>query len=211
MNITSDSIPRWLEWARQIQSLAQTGLAFASNDYEVERNKRLIELAAEITSEHTDQTLPELATVLMNQPGYATPKVDVRTAVIRDNKILLVKEAADNCWAMPGGWADVGDTPSEVAVRETKEESGYDVKVKKIVGVFDANRGGRPLEFFHAFKIIFLCELTGGKAQTSSETLAVDFHPLDKLPRLSRNRTDMKHINEIIEHIKDPARHSYFD
>ena len=108
----------------------------------------------------------------MEQPGYATPKVDVRSAVIKDGSILLVKETQDHRWALPGGWADVGDKPSEVAERETREESGYEVSVKKVIGVFDANRSGRPLEFFHAFKIIFMCELVGGEARTSNETLA---------------------------------------
>lgn len=108
---TAKTDPKWLDWARQIQSLAQTGLTFASNDYEVERNTKLIELASRITAELTDQDFEGLNKVLMEQPGYATPKVDVRAAVVKDGEILLVQEAADNKWAMPGGWADVGDTP----------------------------------------------------------------------------------------------------
>ncbi len=121
----------------------------------------------------------------MDHPGYATPKIDVRAAVIKDGKILLVQESTDNCWAMPGGWADVGDIPSEVAIRETKEESGFDVKPKKVIGVYDANRVGGRLEFFHAFKIIFLCELIGGEARTSDETLDVKFFDFNDLPPLS--------------------------
>lgn len=203
--------PKWLDWARQIQSLAQTGLTFATNDYEVERNTKLVELASQITADLTNMNYEELNKVLMEQPGYATPKVDVRAAVIKDNRILLVQEAADSKWAMPGGWADVGDTPSEVAVRETKEESGFEVDVKKVIGVFDANRSGRPLEFFHAFKIIFLCDLVGGEAAVSNETLAVEFHPLENLPELSQNRTNLKHISEIKLHLKEPMRATYFD
>ncbi|MBN1300069.1 MAG: NUDIX hydrolase [Melioribacteraceae bacterium] len=205
------SIPKWLEWAREIQSLAQTGLAFASNSFEVERNKKLLELSAEILSCYTKLDSEKVGKVFMKQPGYATPKIDVRSAVIRNEEILLVQESTDLHWAMPGGWADVGDIPSQVAVRETKEESGYDIKAKKVIGVFDANRSGRPLEFFHAFKIIFLCELIGGEAATSSETLDVKFFPIYDLPVLSENRTNRKHINEIIEHLKDPLRRTYFD
>ena len=207
----SEKIPQWLEWARQIQSLGQTGLAFSSNDYEVERNKKLLELAAEITSLHTNLEQKENTPVMILQPGYATPKIDVRSAVFKDDKILMVHETTDKLWALPGGWADVGDIPSEVAVRETIEESGFDIKVKKVVGVFDANRSGRPLEFFHAFKIIFLCDLIGGEAKTSNETLDVKFQPIDELPPLSQNRTNMKHINEILEHLKNPLRATYFD
>ena len=156
-----DSTPKWLTWAREIQQLSQTGLAFAVTDYEKQRYKKLMEITAEMVEHYTDLKSEPVTKMLMAQPGYATPKIDVRAAVINDEgKILLVKEVMDKKWAMPGGWADVGDIPSEVAIRESKEESGYDVKPKKVIGVFDANRDGRPLEFFHAFKIIFLCRIS---------------------------------------------------
>jgi len=112
---------------------------------------------------------------------------------------------------MPGGWADVGDFPAAVAERETLEESGYIVKAKKLIGVFDANRSGRPLEFFHAFKLIFLCELKGGNARISDETLDVKFFNLDELPPLSENRTNMRHINEIKVHLADNSRLAFFE
>ena len=207
----NDQIPKWLSIAREIQQLSQTGLAFAVTDYEKQRYKRLIEIVSEITADHTELEKENLEKVLMKQPGYATPKIDVRAAVIKDDKILLVQERTDKRWAMPGGWADVGNFPSEVAIRETKEESGFDVKPFKVVGVFDANRSGTPLEFFHAFKIIFLCKLLGGKAAASDETEAVEFFNLDELPPLSQNRTNQRHINEILAHLKDPLRQTYFD
>ncbi|MDY0083706.1 MAG: NUDIX hydrolase N-terminal domain-containing protein, partial [Ignavibacteriaceae bacterium] len=123
------------------------------------RYQRLTEITAEIIEHYTTLEKESVQKVLMEHPGYATPKIDVRAAVIKDGKILLVQEVTDNCWAMPGGWADVGDIPSEVAVRECKEESGYNIKPVKVIGVFDANRIGRQLELFHAFKIVFLCKL----------------------------------------------------
>lgn len=202
---------KWLEIAREIQQLSQTGLAFASNDYEKKRYERLNEITAEIIQQHTDLEKELVYKVLMNQPGYATPKIDVRAAVVKDGKILLVQEVTDNCWAMPGGWADIGDLPSEVAVRECKEESGYDVKPGKIIGVFDANRSGRPIEFFHAFKLIFLCEFLGGEAKPSDETLDVNFFDFNILPPLSLNRTNEKHLNEIKLHLSNPDRRTYFD
>lgn len=206
-----DQIPQWLEIVREIQQLSQTGLTFAVTDYEKKRYKRLIEIAASITTDYTTLEKEALEKVLMEQPGYATPKIDVRAAVIKDHQILLVKEKADKRWAMPGGWADVGKMPSEVAIRETKEESGFDVNPLKVIGIFDANRSGTPLEFFHAFKIIFLCELLGGEAATSDETEAVEFFNFDELPPLSQNRTNQKHINEIKLHLNDPLRPAYFD
>jgi ADP-ribose pyrophosphatase YjhB (NUDIX family) len=203
--------PQWLKWAREIQSLGQIGLAFSDNHYEKARNKRIVEIASEIVEKYTNLEKEPVSKVFMTQHGYATPKIDVRSAVIKDGRILLVKEADDNRWAMPGGWADVGDYPSEVATRETKEESGFEVTPKKVIGVFDANRNGRALEFFHAFKIIFLCELTGGEAKESDETLAVDFFDLDHLPELSPNRTNMRHIEEIKKHLADKDRPALFD
>lgn len=201
----------WLQVAREIQQLAQTGSAFAVTDYEKNRYKRLTEITAEIIEHHTDLQKESVQKILMDHPGYATPKIDVRAAVIKDNKILLVQETTDNCWAMPGGWADVGDVPSEVAIRECKEESGYDVNPIKVIGVFDANRLGGRLEFFHAFKIIFLCELIGGEAKISDETIDVQFFDLEHLPILSLNRTNDKHINEIKLHLINPERKTFFD
>jgi len=202
---------KWLDIAREIQQLAQTGAAFAVTDYEKNRYKRLTEITAEIVEHHTTLEKESVQKVLMEHPGYATPKIDVRAAVIKDGKILLVQETTDNCWAMPGGWADVGDVPSEVATRECKEESGFDVKPLKVIGVFDANRVGGKLEFFHAFKIIFLCELIGGKAAPSDETLDVRFFDLNELPALSLNRTNERHLNEIKLHLKNSERKTYFD
>lgn len=210
-NQSPDFDNKWLKWAREIQALAQTGLAFAPNHYEEERSKKLLELAAEIVSEHSNLEKDQLSKIFMNQPGYATPKVDVRSAVIKDGQILLVQEEQDKRWAMPGGWADVGDTPSEVAIRETWEESGYKIKLKKLIGVWDANRRGKPLEFFHAFKIIFLAEVIGGEAKTSFETLDVQFFDFDNLPPLSKARTNENHLNEIREHLEDPQRTAFFD
>jgi ADP-ribose pyrophosphatase YjhB (NUDIX family) len=202
---------KWLNIAREIQQLAQTGSAFAVTAYEKDRYKRLTEITAEIIENHTTLEKESVNKVLMEHPGYATPKIDVRAAVIKDDKILLVQESTDNCWAMPGGWADVGDIPSEVATRETKEESGFDVHPIKVIGVYDANRVGGRLEFYHAFKIIFLCELIGGKAATSNETLDVRFFNFSELPPLSLNRTNEKHLDEIKLHLKNPDRKTYFD
>jgi ADP-ribose pyrophosphatase YjhB (NUDIX family) len=112
---------------------------------------------------------------------------------------------------MPGGWADVGDLPSEVVAREVWEESGFRVVPRKVVGVFDANRSGRPLEFYHAYKVVFLCNLAGGQARTSHETLAVAFFDFDDLPPLSSNRTHGRHLAEVQAHLADPGRPAAFD
>ena len=204
-------IPRWLQWAREIQALAQTGITFAHSEYDLERNRRLVEIAAEIVEHHSDFAKEPLIADMLAQPGYATPKIDVRSAVIRDGKILLVKERMDGCWCMPGGWADVGDAPAEAAAREVLEESGFIVKPVKIVAVCDANRSGRPLQLYHAFKIIFLCELIGGAAAESFETEGVDFFDFDDLPPLSENRTNRRHLDMVRAHVNNPQMPAFFD
>lgn len=201
----------WLKIARELQAMSQSGLAFSENEYDIQRYKRLNEMSAEILAKHTNLEKEDTEKKFLRLPGYATPKIDVRSAVIKDDKILLVKEIQDGCWSMPGGWADIGDYPSEVAVRETKEESGYDIVVKKLIAVFDANRSDRDLEFFHAFKLIFLCELTGGEADPDHEILDVGFFDFDDLPELSKYRTNQKFINEIRAHLADPDRETAFD
>ena len=203
--------PRWLEWAREIQALSQTGLAYGETAYDIQRYRRLMEIAAEIVECHTELARKPVLESFLAQRGYATPKVDVRGAVLRDGRLLLVQERADERWAMPGGWADVGDVPSEMVAREVREESGFEVKPCKVIGVYDANRGGRPLELYHAYKIVFLCEIVGGEASASDETLAVDFFRFDDLPPLSAERTNERHLAEVLAHLQDDRRPAAFD
>ena len=204
-------LPKWLEWAREIQQLCQTGLAFSESEYETQRYKRLAEIAAEITASHSHISKEELTENFLAHPGYATPKVDIRAAIIENNKILLVQESMDNKWAMPGGWADVGEFPGTAIIRETKEESGLEVKPKKTIGIYDANRSGRPLEFFHAYKIVFLCEKTGGIPKASNETIAVNYFDFDNLPPLSTSRTNKKHIKDVRKHLNNLTLPTIFE
>ena len=162
------AVPQWLEWARELQAIAQTSLHYVENDYQRQRFERILELAAEITQTYTSLPASQWKGIFDTQQGYATPKVDVRAAIFRDGKILLVRERADGGWTLPGGWADVGDVPSKAAEREAWEEAGFIVQAQRVIGVYDANRSG-PLEFFHAFKLIFLCKLIDGAPTPSNE------------------------------------------
>lgn len=209
--MTENSLPHWLAWARELEALGQTGLTYSESDYDRLRYERLLGLAAEITHEHTGLPVDALVANFSAQPGYATPKIDVRGAVVRDGKILLVQERRDGRWCMPGGWADVGDLPSEMVAREVREESGFLVMPRKVIGVYDANRDGRPIEFYHAYKVVFLCDILGGEATPSDETSAVDFFDFDTLPPLSSARTHARHLAEVRAHLADPARPAAFD
>lgn len=189
-------MPKWLEWAREIQAISQTGLHYAENDYQVQRYDRLLEISSEIMSCYSDIDGSELLKIFNQQIGYATPRTDVRGAVFQAGNLLMVRESLDGGWTMPGGWADVGDTPSGAVEREIYEESGFEVKSRKIIGVYDANRTG-PLEVFHAYKIVFLCDILSGKARISKETSEVKFFSKSELPsNLSGERTRPRHLED---------------
>lgn len=204
-------VPRWLKWAREIQSMSQTGLAYSLSDHDAERYRRLLRIAAEIVESHTGLSSDRLVENFSAQPGYATVKVDVRGAVVRDSRILLVQERRDGLWTMPGGWADVGEIPSQMVAREVLEESGFIVEPRKVIGVYDSNRAPRHLDFYHAYKIIFLCEITGGDARTGDETSAVGFFSFDDIPPLSAYRTTARHLEDIRAHVEDPSSPTIFD
>ena len=165
---------KWLQWAREIQALAQIGNTYAENEWQKGRYERLMEISAEIVHQHTSLPITGLYEDFHWQPGYATPKVDVRAAIFRNEKLLMVKERVDGSWSMPGGWADIGDKPSESAEREVLEETGLQVKARRLIGLYDANRSG-SLSFYHAYKVVFLCEILGGKLTTSNEITKINF------------------------------------
>ncbi len=203
--------PRFVEWAREIQALAQTGYHYAQDDFQRDRCLRLMDISAEMISENSDVEFLPLAKAFRSQTGYATPRVDVRAAVFRGGKLLLVRERVDGGWTMPGGWADVGDLPSRAAEREAWEEAGFRVKATRVIGVYDANRTG-PLELFHAFKIVFLCDLIEGEARPSKETSDVAFFGPDEVPAtLSGERTRARHIQDAFAVLTDPGRPTVFD
>jgi ADP-ribose pyrophosphatase YjhB (NUDIX family) len=203
---------KWLRWVREIQSLGQTGLFYAKNHFEQERAQRLIEIAAMILSEHTDITPQEALVAFTAQPGYVTPKVDVRAAVFDSDRLLLVQEAHDGGWTFPGGWADVGETPRSAIEREVLEEAGLDVRATRLIGVYDTNRIEDALSVFHAYKLLFLCEIKSGELAPSVETSNVDFFHVDNIPQpLSSHRTTPRHITDALKARNDPAWQAVFD
>ena len=204
-------IPQWLRWAREIQALSQTGNSYAKNEFDAQRYHRLAEIAAEMFAQHTGLGVPELVEDFQSQRGYATPKVDVRGAVFKEGKLLMVKERIDGTWAMPGGWGDVGDVPSQGAEREVWEEAGFKVKATKVIGVYDANRLPE-LALYHAFKIVFLCDLIGGEARPSNETTEVRFFGRDEIPEeLLGNRTTVGQIEDAFNAHANPSVPTVFD
>jgi ADP-ribose pyrophosphatase YjhB (NUDIX family) len=206
----TEVLPKWLAWTRELYSLAQAGLAYCKNEFDLERYRKVLEINAEIIASLSTVEQETVSHSFSVQAGYATPKIDVRGAVLQAGRILLVQERSDNKWAMPGGWADVGDSPSAMVAREVWEESGLNVRAAKVVAIYDANRI-QPMEFYHSYKIIFLCEYLEGETRPSNETLAADFFDPATLPPLSLFRTDKKMIHEVFAHSIDPFRPTTFD
>lgn len=204
--------PPWLLWARELKALAQTGLAFSNDPYDVERYQRIRALAAEMHAHGSDTPIERISSLFAQETGYATPKVDVRGAVFRDERILLVQEATDGGWTLPGGWADVNQSPREGVEREIREESGFEARAIKLAAVYDYRRQGNRNPLPNSiYKLFFVCELTGGEARTSFETSGVDFFPADQLPPLSLGRTNPAQVARMFAHWRNPALAADFD
>ena len=202
---------KWLEWAQKIQATAQNGLTYTKNVFDIERYQYLQELAAEIIANHTNIEQSYLQDLFNQETGYATPKVDVRGAVFQNNKILLVKERSDGCWTLPGGWADIGESPSESVVKEILEESGYHTKATKLIAVYDRDKQGHPPHPNYIYKLFFQCELIGGSASISIETEDVGFFAEDNIPELSLGRILPNQITKLFEHYHNPNLAAEFD
>ena len=204
--------PQWLVWAKRLQAIAQTGLTYAKDPFDVERYQSIRLVTAEMMAAGSGEgSADSFVKLLSTDVGYATPKVDVRAAVFRDGRLLLVREKEDGRWTLPGGWADIGDSPSGAVVREVKEESGYDVKARKLLALLDRNLHGHPPIPYHAYKLFFLCDIVGGNARAEQETDAVGFFAADEIPPLSLTRVTPAQIARLFEHFVHPEWPTEFD
>jgi len=203
--------PKWLEWAKQLQSIAQAGLTYSKDVYDIERFEMIRNISVEIMTEYTNVDHKTIKELFANETGYATPKVDIRAVVFKGDSILMVREKQDGDWSLPGGWADIGLTPGEVAVKEVKEESGYIVKPKKLIAVFDKNCHPHPPSLYHVYKLLIECEIIGGKPQEGIETNAVRFFGENELPALSIARNTASQIALAFKHLYNPQEPVYFD
>jgi ADP-ribose pyrophosphatase YjhB (NUDIX family) len=186
-------------------------LTFAENPYDIERYTAIRTIAAEIIAQRAGADTGQVLSLLASDAGYATPKVDVRGVVFGDGKILLVQERSDGLWTLPGGWADVGDSPAEAVVREIQEESGYETRATKLLALLDRNRHGHPPHVNHIYKVFFGCEVIGGTPVTSHEILGVGFFAEDEIPELSLTRIVPAQIARMFEHLRQPDLSADFD
>jgi len=203
--------PQWLRWAQRLQAIAQDGLTYAHDDYDLGRYEQLRELAAEILAAHSTGTLEEARNLLILETGPATPKVDVRAAVFDDDRILLVRELGEAGWSVPGGWADVGESPSEAATRETLEESGYGVRPVRLLAAYDRDRHDHPPIAYHVYKLIYLCELMPEERLTDVDARGVRFFGEQEIPDLSVTRITRAQISRLFAQHRDPSIPTEFD
>ncbi|WP_428485524.1 NUDIX hydrolase [Rhodopila sp.] len=206
--------PDWLIWSREIQAIAQTGLAFSKDPYDRDRFAALRRLSARIMAAHTAANISRIERLFDAETGYATPKVGVRAAVFDTaGRILMVREVEDdNRWTLPGGWADVNQTPAQSVVREVFEESGYQVRAVKLAAVWDRARQAQPPTAFSVVRMFFVCALEGGTAATSLETSEVGWFAETDVPcDLSLRRTSAHHIGRMFAHRREPRLATEFD
>lgn len=185
----------WKAVADELLSIAKAGLHFSENPYDLDRFERLKVLGNKILQDFTDASMPTLNGLFDQEVGYPTPKVDVRGVVMREGKVLLVKEKDNGLWSLPGGWADIGLTPAENVVKEIMEEASLEVEAERLLAVWDKKCHPHPPEPHYAYKIFILCRIISGVPKPGEETEGADFFSLDELPPISENRNTTSQIH----------------
>ncbi|MDZ7898724.1 MAG: NUDIX hydrolase [Arcicella sp.] len=201
--------------AKRLQSIAQAGIFYSEDKpFDHERYQEISELSVQILSQLTDEPIEKIGNLFTQErDGYQTPKVDIRAVVFNElGEILMVKEKVDGCWSLPGGWADVGYTPAEVAVKEVWEETGLEVKTIRVLAVIDKRNHPHPPEGWYVYKIFILCEKTGGEIlRNTTETSDIQYFSLHNIPPLSEPRNVISQIKMMFEYRDNPAKEVYFD
>ena len=202
---------KWLKWAIEIQSLAQAGLTYTDNVYDIERYERLREIAAEIIEEKSNISLEKVKDLFCNENGYQTPKIDTRAAIFKDDKILLTHEN-NGTWSLPGGWCDVLESVASNTIKEVKEETGLDVETIKIIAVQDRNKHNKPVYAYGVCKIFVLCNVIGGEFIENIETTEIKYFSLDEIPNnLAEEKTNNEQIEMCFKAYKDEKWQTQFD
>ena len=198
----------------KLSALAQDGLTYGADEYDLDRYRQLSRLAVELFSVLSGQPAAELAIELGRDSGYATPKIDVRGAIFDDDeRVLLMREKIDGRWSLPGGWADPGDAPSAAVTREILEETGYHSSAVKLIACWDRELQGHPPPLpVHVYKLFFLCRRDGAvQPPAALETLDVGWFGLGALPPLSLGRVNHRQLDRALAHHRDPSLPTEFD
>jgi len=205
------NIKKQLDLIKRLKSLAETGLVYVENEYDKERYNEIREISLQLMGEVSNQPLKVLQDFFLPENDYPTVKVDVRGFVLNDSdEILMAKESVDGRWTIPGGWADIGDSPSEAVRKEIKEETGLDAEVVRLLAIYDKRLHPHPPEPFYIYKIMFFCKIIGGELKAGFDMQGADFFPLDSLPELSKDRILESQLKHLFALAKEKAE-VYFD
>ncbi len=198
-----DKNEKWLKWVVRLQSIAQAGITYCDNKYELERYEEIREIAAEMLSYKTEIPMEKVKELFCNETGYQTPKIDTRAAIFQDDKILLVKEN-NGTWSLPGGWADVNVSVKENTVKEVKEEAGLDVTADMVIAVQDREKHNLPVYAWKVCKIFVLCSVIGGAFQENIETTESKYFGYEELPLLAEEKNNKEQIQMCFEAYHSP-------
>ena len=205
-----DKNEKWLQWAVELQSLAQAGLFYSKDPFDLERYERIREITAEMVSYHSDTPLEKVKDLFCGDVGYQTPKIDTRAAMFKDGKILLVHEA-NGTWSLPGGWVDVNVSGEENMIKEVKEEAGLDIKVKRIIAVQDREKHNLPIYAYKVCKIFMQCEVIGGEFVSNIETTGFDYFGMDELPCLAEEKNSREQIEMCFKAMRSESWEALYD
>ena len=202
---------QWLKWAMEIQSMAQAGLTYTDNVYDIERYERLREISAEMIAEKSDMSVGKVKELFCDEKDYPTPKLDTRAAIFKENKILLTHEK-NGTWSLPGGWVDVLESIRSNTIKEVKEETGLDVSAKKVIALQDRNKHNKPIYAYGVCKAFVLCELIGGSFEENIETTEIKYFSIDEIPEnLAEEKTNFDQIKMCFDAYNNPNLETLFD
>ena len=206
------STTQLIHQAKRIRALSHQGLTYAKDPYDQERYTELQEISFQILQSIAQQPIETVRNFFSNQKEYPTPKVDVRAIVLNpQGEILMVKESTDGLWSLPGGWADIGFSPSEVAIKEVHEETGLTVKVNRLIALLDKRLHPHPPQPEYVYKLFIACDYLSGNLQKSFDILDIAYFPTDALPPLSENRVLKPQITEVVRRVKENILEVWLD
>ncbi len=203
--------PKWLQYAKKLQALAQAGLEYSNDKYDIERFEEIRKISVEIMNDYTDLEKGKIENLFAGEKGYQTPKIDVRAVIFKNNKILLVKEKIDGLWTLPGGWADIDLSLSENLIKEAKEEAGAEIKPRRVIAILDRKRHNTPPNPYGIYKIFVECNLKSFNFKENIETSAADFFDQKNFPSLSKSRTTREQLKMCFESKNKKNHECIFD
>lgn len=201
---------QWLKYISKLQAIAQNGLTYCSDPFDKERYLQLMDLASEIAANcipNLDKA--EIYNIFAMEKGYATPKIDVRAFIVENDQLLLVRERSDSLWTLPGGWADINESPSEAILKEVKEETGFNASIIRLLAIWDKLKHDHPLRWPHTYKCFFHCKRLEGAFQENIEILELAFFSFDNLPELSTDRVTRSELIKLWEIVSNGSPTAY--